>query len=116
MQSSRPSQGPTRRRFPRTPVQVQVRWYNRWEEGVAAEVYDISAEGLFVVSAHPLPEAVDTGDIVWVVMPTAMGEEVLTGTVRWRGFHPTHNLPGVGVELDEQGYGQIRRLYPSIRP
>lgn len=118
MQSLRPSQLPTRRRHPRTPVQVLVHWHNRYEEGVAAEIYDVSAEGLFIVSASPLPEAVDSGDVVWVIVPSAAGEEVLTGIVRWRGFHPTHNLPGVGVELDEHGHTLVQRLFPStsIRP
>jgi hypothetical protein len=99
-------------------VQVLVHWHNRYEEGVAAEIYDVSAEGLFVVSAHPLPEAVVAGDVVWVVVPGSAGEEVLTGTVRWRGFHPTHNVLGVGIELDQQGYTQVQRLFPStsIRP
>lgn len=99
-------------------MQVHVHWHNRYEEGVSAEIYDVSAEGLFVVSAHPLPQAVDAGDIVWVIVPTSTGEEVLTGTVRWRGFHPTHNLPGVGVELDTHGTAQLQRLFPaaSIRP
>jgi hypothetical protein len=99
-------------------VQVLVHWHNRYEEGVAAEIYDVSAEGLFVVSAAPLPEAVDAGDVVWVVVPSPAGEEVLTGTVRWRGFHPTHTLPGVGIELDEHGQQHVQRLFPStsIRP
>lgn len=118
MQSSRPSQNPTRRRHPRTPVQVLVHWHNRCEEAVEAEIFDVSAEGLFVVSAKPLPEAVDAGDVVWVSVPSSAGEEVLTGTVRWRGFHPTHNLPGVGIELDERGHKLVQRLFPStsIRP
>jgi hypothetical protein len=118
MQSVRPSQTPSRRRHPRTPVQVQVHWHNRYEEGVSAEVFDVSAEGLFIVSAAPLPEAVDSGDLVWVIVPSTAGEEVLTGTVRWRGFHPTHNLPGLGVELDSRGQDLIQRLFPatSIHP
>jgi hypothetical protein len=97
-------------------VQVLVHWHNRCQEGVEAEIYDVSAEGLFIVSSHPLPEAVDSGDVVWVIVPGATGEQVLTGTVRWRGFHPTHNLPGVGIELDQQGNLQVRQLFPSIRP
>lgn len=99
-------------------MQVLVHWHNRYEEGVAAEIYDVSAEGLFVVSASPLPEAVDSGDVVWVIVPTAAGDEVLTGIIRWRGFHPTHNLPGVGISLDENGHTLVQRLFPStsIRP
>jgi hypothetical protein len=102
-------------------VQVQVRWHNRREEGVEAEIFDISAEGLFVVSATPLPESIDSGDVVWVIVPGAANqtkEEVLTGVVRWRGFHPTHQLAGCGIELDEQSLVQIQRLFPavSIRP
>lgn len=95
-----------------------MHWHNRYEEGASAEIYDVSAEGLFVVSATPLPEAVDAGDVVWVIVPNAAGEEVLTGTVRWRGFHPTHNLPGVGIELDHHGQQLVQRLFPatSLRP
>jgi hypothetical protein len=109
MQSARPSQNPARRRHPRTPVQVLVHWHNRCEEGVQAEIFDVSAEGLFIVSSHPLPESVDTGDVVWVIVPNASGDETLTGTVRWRGFH-------LGIELDQKGYTQVRRLFPSISP
>jgi hypothetical protein len=116
MHSSRPSSIPARRRHVRTPTQVHVRWHNRSEEGVAAEIYDISAEGLFVVSSHPLPAGLDAGDIVWVIVPTSAGEEVLTGTVRWRGFHPTHELPGCGIELDRTGLLQVQRLFPSVPP
>lgn len=94
-------------------MQVLVHWHNRYEEGVAAEIYDVSAEGLFVVSATPLPDAVDAGDVVWVIVPSAEGDQVLSGTVRWRGFHPTHTLPGVGILLDEHGQHLVQRLFPA---
>lgn len=112
MQTARPSSSPTRRRHPRTPVHVHVRWHNRLEEGASAEIHDISAEGLFVVSAHPLPSSIDSGDLVWVVVPTSAGEEVLAGTVRWRGFHPGHEHPGCGIELEPKSSERLQQLFP----
>lgn len=115
--STRPSSSPTRRRHPRTPVQVQVRWHNRREEGVEAEIHDISAEGLFVVSATPLPESIVAGDIVWVIVPGAANqnsESVLTGTIRWRGFHPTHQVAGCGIELDADSLVLVQQLFPAV--
>jgi hypothetical protein len=51
------------------------------------------------------------GDSVWVVVRTATGEdETLTGTVRWHGFHPKHNVPGCGVLLDGASIAAIRRV------
>jgi PilZ domain len=113
MQASKPSVRPSRRRHPRVPIHVKVRWHNRRDEGVEAEIYDISAEGLFLVSSHPLPESVDGGDLVWVVIPRAQAEVVLTATVRWRGYHPRHEVPGVGVELDEDSAARIQELFPA---
>jgi hypothetical protein len=114
MQASTPSNRPVRRRHPRTPIQVSVRWHNRREEGVEAEILDISAEGLFLVSAHTLPESIDAGDLVWVSIPRAGGQEVLTGTVRWRGFHPHHEHPGCGVELDAESAAKVQQLFPAV--
>jgi hypothetical protein len=108
------SMSPSRRRHPRKATLVTVRWHNRAQEGVSAEIHDVSAEGLFVVPVGLLPDAVRAGDPVWVVVQTPGGqEETLTGTVRWRGFHPKHSVQGCGVQLDASSVEAIRRVLPS---
>jgi hypothetical protein len=107
------SKSPSRRRHPRKATLVTVRWHNRAQEGVSAEIHDVSAEGLFVVPVGLLPDAVRSGDPVWVVVRTAAGEEqTLTGTVRWRGFHPKHNVQGCGIQLDASCLAGLRRVLP----
>ena len=97
MRSTSPSSIPAQRRHPRTRVHVSVRWFNRAEEEVEAEILDMSEEGVFVVSADPLPDAVGAGDTVWISVPSSGGSVTLTGSVRWRGFHPGHQVLGCGV-------------------
>jgi PilZ domain len=114
MRSAIPSSKPAQRRHPRTNVHVTVRWFNRAEEAVEAEILDVSAEGVFVVSADPLPDAVGPGDTVWVCVPSAAGSVTLTGTVRWRGYHPGHQLLGCGIQLEGRSLELIRKLVPSL--
>jgi hypothetical protein len=104
-----------RRSHPRSRVLVLVRWHNRREEGVSAELCDVSAEGVFLVPTGALPDEVDVGDPIWIVVPAAAGEKTLTGTVRWRGFHPLHELIGCGIKLDPSSHEIIRGLFPVIR-
>ena len=104
-----------KRNHPRSRVLVLVRWHNRREEGVAAELCDVSAEGVFLVPTGALPDQVDVGDPVWVVVPAADGEKTLTGIVRWRGFHPSHELIGCGIKLDPSSHDVVRSLFPFVR-
>jgi hypothetical protein len=112
------SLSPSRRRHERTATRVTVRWHNRDQEGVSAQIHDVSAEGLFIVPVGLLPAALRAGDPVWVVVRTPTGEEeTLTGTVRWHGFHPKHNVPGCGVLLDASSIAAMRRVLPiASRP
>jgi hypothetical protein len=112
MRSVSPSSIPAQRRHPRTKVHVTVRWFNRAEEAVEAEILDMSAEGVFVVSADPLPDAVGPGDTIWISVPSAGDDVTLTGTVRWRGFHPGHQVLGCGIHLEGQSLEIIRKLLP----
>jgi hypothetical protein len=112
MQSENPS--PTRRRHRRNPTLITVRWHNRAQEGVSAEIHDVSAEGLFVVPVGVLPETLRAGDPVWAVVRTPAGDETLTGTVRWIGYHPTHHVAGCGIQLDDSSRETIRRLLPIV--
>lgn len=114
MQSSRPSQGPTRRRHERAAARVTVRWHNRSEEGVLAVLHDVSAEGLFLVPEGALPDGVSVGDSVWVVVPSGDHSETLSGTVRWRGFHPRHGLIGVGIQVEGRSLALIQRAFPFL--
>ena len=104
-----------KRSHPRSRVLVLVRWHNRREEGVSAELCDVSAEGVFLVPTGALPDQVDVGDPVWIVVPAADGEKTLTGIVRWRGFHPSHELIGCGIKLDPSSHEIVRGLFPVIR-
>jgi hypothetical protein len=103
-----------KRSYPRSRVLVFVRWHNRREEGVSAELCDVSAEGVFLVPAGALPDQVDVGDPVWIIVPVAEGEKTLTGVVRWRGFHPSHELIGCGIKLDPGSYEIVRGLFPIV--
>ena len=114
MRSTSPSSLPTQRRHPRTNVHVTVRWFNRAEEAAEAEILDVSAEGLFIVSVEPLPDAVGPDDVVWISVPSAGGGVTLTGTVRWRGFHPGHHVLGCGIHLEAPSLEILRRLLPSL--
>jgi len=39
---------------------------------------------------------------------------VLTGIVRWRGFHPTHQSIGCGIQLDPPSAESLARLFPAV--
>ena len=114
MQSTRPSQNPSRRRHERTSSYVTVRWHNRSEEGVEAVVHDVSVEGLFLVPEGQLPDSVSVGDPVWVVVPFSGQAETLSGVVRWRGFHPRHGLLGVGIQVEGRSLELIQRAFPGL--
>jgi hypothetical protein len=91
-----------------------VRWFNRAEEAAEAEILDVSSEGLFVVSVETLPDAVSPDDIVWISVPSAGGSVTLTGTVRWRGFHPGHHVLGCGIHLEPSSLETLHKLLPAL--
>jgi len=113
MDASHPS--PPKRQHPRSRVLVVVRWHNRQEESVPAELCDVSAEGVFLVPTGPLPDNVSSGDPVWISVHTTAGDEVLSGTIRWRGFHPSHEATGCGIQLDPRSLGIVERIFPILR-
>ena len=79
------------------------------------EICDISARGLFLVSTSAIPDDVGVGDHATIAMATSKGREVLTGVVRWHGFHPAHEAIGCGILLDEPSVQILVRLYPILR-
>ena len=89
-----------RRRDPRSPRLVRVRWVNRESEGQPAELCDVSSSGFFVVPSGTFPESVSPGDAIWAIVQSPDGDKTLTGTVRWRGYSQFHNAIGCGVLLD----------------
>ena len=91
-----------------------VRWFNRAEEAAEAQILDVSSEGLFVVSVDPLPDAISPDDVVWISVPSAAGSVTLTGTVRWRGFHPGHHVLGCGIHLDASSLETLQKLLPAL--
>ena len=90
-----------RRREGRRPTLVHVCWENRESEGAAAELFDVSASGCFMVPIGEIPASVCVGDPVWIIVQQPDGPKTLTGTVRWRGFSQVHGAIGCGVLLDQ---------------
>lgn len=79
------------------------------------EICDVSAHGLFLVSATALPDDVGVGEGAQITVRTLTGEETLTGIVRWRGYHPLHDAIGCGVQLDDASALVIARLFPVLQ-
>lgn len=115
MQSGSPSKLPARRRHPRTPSRVVVRWHNRVEEGVPAVIYDVSAEGFFLVPEGAMPSTIRAGDAVWVVVSVGETTESLSGTVRWSGVHPAYKLVGCGVQVAAPSVELLHRAFPELQ-
>jgi hypothetical protein len=103
-----------RRIFPRHRVRVAVVWRMRADSPVAAEICDLSSQGMFVVATSALPDDVGTGDPTQIALTTAAGSATLTGIVRWRGFHPLHQAIGCGILLDEASAATLKRLFPHL--
>jgi hypothetical protein len=106
---------PERRIYPRHRVRVAVLWHNHRAEPVPGEICDVSVEGLFLVATSALPDEVGVGDSLRITLRTQAGEETMTGIVRWRGFHPTHEAIGCGILLDEASVKVLHRLFPVLR-
>lgn len=103
-----------RRIYPRHRVRVAVVWRMRSDRPVAAEICDVSAQGMFVVATTALPDDVGIGDATQISLTTTAGSATLTGMVRWRGFHPLHEAIGCGILLDEPSAAELRRLFPQL--
>jgi hypothetical protein len=96
-------------------VRVAVQWCNRRDKLMSGEICDISAQGLFIVSTSALPDDVGVGDTTRITLATQSAQEVLTGIVRWRGFHPSHQAIGCGIQLDPSSAEALARLFPILR-
>lgn len=81
---------------------------------MAGEICDVSARGLFLVSRTALPDDVGIADRASVTVRTTYGEETLVGVVRWRGYHPSHEAIGCGIELDKPSQAVLLRLFPVL--
>lgn len=103
-----------RRIYPRHRVRVAVIWRNRHAKPMPAEICDVSAQGVFIVSTSALPDDVGVGDTTQITLTRQSGQEVLSGIVRWRGYHPAHQAIGCGVQLDEPSTNVIARLFPVL--
>jgi hypothetical protein len=78
------------------------------------EICDVSAQGVFIVSTTALPDEAGVGDTTQITISTKSGKEVISGIVRWRGFHPAHQAIGCGIQLDEPSTKVIARLFPVL--
>ncbi len=78
------------------------------------EICDVSAQGVFVVSTSALPDDIGVGDATQISVSTKSGTEVISGIVRWRGYHPAHQAIGCGIQLDEPSTEVIARLFPVL--
>ena len=103
-----------RRVYPRHRVRVAVVWCNRRDRPMSGEICDLSAQGVFIVSTSALPDDVGVGDVTRITLARQSSEEVLTGIVRWRGFHPAHEAIGCGIQLDPPSAEALVRLFPAL--
>jgi hypothetical protein len=103
-----------RRIYPRHRVRVAVVWCKRHAKPMPAEICDVSSQGVFIVSTSALPDDVGIGDTTQITLTTRSGPEMLSGIVRWRGYHPAHQAIGCGVQLDEASTHVIARLFPVL--
>jgi len=104
-----------RRFYPRYRVRVAVLWRDRHHGLMRGEICDVSTHGLFLVATTALPDDVGIGDSTQITVKTLTGEEVMTGLVRWRGYHPMHDAIGCGIQLDDASVPVISRLFPVLR-
>jgi hypothetical protein len=114
MQSGNPSKQPSRRRHARTPARVVAHWHNRVEEGVPAVIYDVSAEGFFLVPEGTVPPSLRNGDTVWVAVRIDGADASLSGTVRWSGAHPAYQLIGCGIQVEGSSVELLHRAFPEL--
>lgn len=91
-----------------------VHWHNRVDEGAPAVVYDVSAEGFFLVPDGTLPSSVRIGDPVWVAVRVDGAETSLSGIVRWSGAHPAYKLVGCGIQVEDAGVEVLHRAFPEV--
>jgi hypothetical protein len=103
-----------RRIHPRHRVRVAVVWSNRDAIPMSGEICDLSSQGVFIVSTSALPDDVGIGDTTRITIKTGTTDEVISGIVRWRGYHPAHQAIGCGIQLDEPSCGVIARLFPIV--
>ncbi len=96
-------------------MRAAVLWQNRRPEPMPGEICDVSAQGLFIVSTSAIPDDVGVGDAVKITLRMQNQDYVLSGVVRWRGFHPTHQAIGCGIQLDEAGAEAVVRLFPVLQ-
>ena len=85
---------------PRHRVRVAVLWRSRRSQSEPGEICDIAAQGLLLVATTALPDEVGVGDTARITVRTESGEGILSGTVRWRGFHPAYEAIGCGIRFD----------------
>jgi hypothetical protein len=96
-------------------VRVAVLWWNRQQDLMPGEICDVSAQGVFVVATRALPDDIGVGAPTQITLKTQLGEETLSGIVRWRGFHPVHQAIGCGIQLDPASQAVLLRLFPALR-
>lgn len=103
-----------RRIYPRHRVRVAVIWRNRDNVPMPGEICDVSAHGLFLVSTSALPDDVGVGDATEISIVCEGQPRLLTGIVRWRGFHPSHQAIGCGIQLDDESAELMATVFPAV--
>jgi hypothetical protein len=106
--------GEQRRAYDRKKVLVEVRWLHRKSEGSSAELCDVSLGGAYLSPLGEVPDDVGKDSVVWMVLPGAEGDEVISGIVRWRGFSREHGVIGFGIEFEEASKGTVKRLFGAL--
>ena len=77
-------------------------------------IYDVSAEGFFLVPEGPVPPSLRNGDTVWVAVRVDGKDASLSGVVRWSGAHPSYQLIGCGIQVEGSSLDLLHRAFPEL--
>ncbi len=102
MTSDNPQKEPDPRQHERNKTLNWVRWDHRKHENNEGGIYDISPSGTFLTPLGTMPDSIESGDQIWIVLRVDEKDHVLSATVRWRGVSAEHGEPGFGLEFDEK--------------
>jgi hypothetical protein len=91
-----------------------LRWHHREREGEAAVVRDLSPRGMFLTPIGVMPHQIAVGDVVWLAIRMRDEEHVLSAIVRWRGYSPTHQRDGFGLEFEKSSINTAEKLCLSL--
>jgi len=99
MKSQDPPKSP--RQHERNKTLNWVRWDHKRQENNEGGIYDISPAGTFLTPLGSMPETIQKGDPIWIVLHVNEKDHILSAKVCWRGISKEHGESGFGLEFDE---------------